>query len=461
VNDVSLRTDGTPDAANGPDEGRSRDRYRRIALTGGTSVVSRVLGVLGSLVTVPVTLHYLGPDRYGLWMTITSMTVLVSFADLGIANGVVTLLSSAIGRDDEDESRRVVTGSVTALIGAMCVSALVAAVAYPLVPWSRVYNVTSAAGIREAGPATLALLVVYIIGIPVSLVRKVRVALQEGYIDNWWSIGGSAVSIAAVLGVVAAQRGLVELILATAGVQLFALIANGVQLLAVQHPELRPRFDEEVRPIVTVILKTGAYFLFLQLCGALAYESNSLIVAQVRGSASVVDYALPMKLFMMVPLALGYIFTPMWPAFAEARSREDTGWVRTAFVRAEGLGLLLGIPCVTALAFAAQWLLTMWLHATVIVSTEYLVALSLWVLLTLLNGPMAMLLNGYGRLRFQAVVSGLMVVANVGLSIWLTISIGVSGVVWGSVISQGVFIVVPSLIYVWLMLGGSRRARVG
>src|SRR5215207_4315622 len=58
-------------------EGRSRERHRRVALTALARAMTRGLGILISLITVPLTIHYLGPERYGLWMTISSFIALL------------------------------------------------------------------------------------------------------------------------------------------------------------------------------------------------------------------------------------------------------------------------------------------------------------------------------------------------------------------------------------------------
>ena len=65
--------------------GRAQERHRRIALTALASAAARGIGVATSLISVPLTLHYLGVERYGLWMTISSVIAMLGFADLGLA----------------------------------------------------------------------------------------------------------------------------------------------------------------------------------------------------------------------------------------------------------------------------------------------------------------------------------------------------------------------------------------
>src|SRR5436190_24204717 len=81
-------------------EGRSMERYRRAALATFAAFGARGIQILTSIVTVPLTLHYLGLERYGMWMTISSTIAMFTFADLGIGNGLLNAIADAHGRRD-------------------------------------------------------------------------------------------------------------------------------------------------------------------------------------------------------------------------------------------------------------------------------------------------------------------------------------------------------------------------
>ena len=73
------------------DKGDSNERYRRVVLTAGSSFGSKAVTMLIGLISVPFTVHYLGAERYGLWMTISSTIAFLTFADLGFRNGLSVL----------------------------------------------------------------------------------------------------------------------------------------------------------------------------------------------------------------------------------------------------------------------------------------------------------------------------------------------------------------------------------
>ncbi len=58
--------------ASGTAEERAHQRHRRAAWASVTSVGSKLASVITILVTAPLTIRYLGMERYGMWMTIAS-----------------------------------------------------------------------------------------------------------------------------------------------------------------------------------------------------------------------------------------------------------------------------------------------------------------------------------------------------------------------------------------------------
>ena len=49
-----------------------RDRYRRAASTAVMNMVAQIIQVATGLISVPLALDYVGPERFGLWMTLST-----------------------------------------------------------------------------------------------------------------------------------------------------------------------------------------------------------------------------------------------------------------------------------------------------------------------------------------------------------------------------------------------------
>ena len=87
-------------------EDRAKERGRRIALTTIATAVAKAISMAAGLITVPLTLNYLGVERYGMWMTISSVVALLAFTDMGIGNGLLNSIAEANGKDDRQLARQ-------------------------------------------------------------------------------------------------------------------------------------------------------------------------------------------------------------------------------------------------------------------------------------------------------------------------------------------------------------------
>src|SRR6185503_2519618 len=97
----------------------------------------------------------LGVDGYGLWMTVTSISSFLVFADFGLSNGLVTVVSEANGNQDQSAVVKAVSTTFYALLTLAILLSILIFVAGPLVPWGRLVNLSKS---HLAGQVTGAVL---------------------------------------------------------------------------------------------------------------------------------------------------------------------------------------------------------------------------------------------------------------------------------------------------------------
>ena len=67
-----------------------------------------MVGLATSFISVPLVIGYLGSERYGMWITMSSLVAALGPLDLGIGLGLLTVVSDAHGRDDRAAARRAI-----------------------------------------------------------------------------------------------------------------------------------------------------------------------------------------------------------------------------------------------------------------------------------------------------------------------------------------------------------------
>lgn len=427
-------------------EGRSKERYRRVALTSITAIAAKGIGILTALISVPLTIGYLGIERYGLWMTISSVIALLSFADLGIGNGLLNAVAEADGKDDCDAASRYVSSAFFILLGIAIFLLVLLISIYSFVSWQRVYNVTSDLAVREAGSATALLLVIAIINMPLGVVQRVQMGYQEGVKNHIWAIAGSLIGFVGLLIAVYFKCGLQWLVLAVSGGPMLVMLINWFREFAWLKPWLFPHWSAFDWETGCKIVSAGILFLILQMFAIIGSASDNIIISQVLGASEVASYAVTQKLFSITMIAQFFIL-PLWPAFGEAMARNDTVWARRTLNRSLILSLVLGVLTAFPLLLFGKQIIARWAGTALIPSTIMLIGFALWVLLAGYVGSMSSFLNIGSLLRRQTVFYGAASIVSLILKIVLTkLWLTPSGVIWATVFGYSSFYAIPAAV---------------
>jgi O-antigen/teichoic acid export membrane protein len=424
-------------------EARARERRRRVILSAIASAMAKVLSVATVLISVPLTLHYLGSERYGMWMTISSLIAMLSFADLGMGNGLLNSIAHAHGQGDLRAIRRFVSSGFTILTIVACSVLIAFVLAYPWLTWSRIFNARSVLAQSEAGPALATFVVLFALNIPLGVVGRVQTALQQSFSASLWQCAGSVLALICMLAVIYLQAGLPWLVAAAFGAQSIAAALNTAHFFVRSRSDLRPRYQDVSRVAIKHIATTGSLFLILQVVAAVAYASDNLVIAQLLGASAVTEYAVPEKLFSLIAMALAIMLAPLWPAYGEALARGDVQWVRSAFGRSLSIALGVASALSLLLVVCAPKLLSLWLGHTVNPPMLLLVGLGLWKIIEAGGTAVAVLLNGANVVRVQIVVGILTGICALTLKIVLIGHIGIAGTVWASIIAFSLISVIP------------------
>jgi O-antigen/teichoic acid export membrane protein len=432
----------------GSEEGRAQERHRRVALAALASVVAKGLGLLSLAITVPLTLHYLGPERYGIWVSIAGLQIMLGFADLGLGYGLVNALSTAEGLGDPLASRQTVSSAFFMLAGIGAVLGLLAACAWPWLPWAWVFNVHDAATVPSLGPALAIFTAIFCLGLPLSIGIHGHAGLQEGFRASLFQGAGNLIALASILTAVKLQAGLPVLVLASTGAPVLAQGLACLDLFGRRRPDLRPSWAMVRRERSWPLLRHGGLFFVIQVCVAVAFQADNLVLAHILGPASVATYSVTQKIFQQVPLLLSFVLMPLWPAYAESLARGDVAWIRQTLKRSFQLSLAVNVPAALILFFGTPWLIGLWVGPSVQPPLLLLQALALWTLASTIHGPLAIFLNGAGALVFQATFAVLLAVSNLAFSILFTKAYGMAGVVLGNLLAQVLFNYIPCAFYV-------------
>lgn len=427
-------------------------RNKRIALSGAVAVLARCVQVGSTFLSVPLTLKYLGVERFGLWMTISSVLAMAAFADFGIGNGVLNTVAKAFGEDDAVAIRRAVSsGFVILSFIATCVL-LCFCLAYPFVNWAGMFRVVSPLAAKEAGPALFIFVVCFAMNIALDTVQRTQLGMQQGYRYAAWQTSGSLAGLLGVLIGVWCHVGLPILVLAIAGAPVLATLINAIHFFGYLRTDLRPAWPLVSKQVIRQIARLGLLFFVLQLAVSIAFSADNLIIARQLGVVHVPEYAIAQRMFAVLSMMTSMLLTPLWPAYGEAVTRKDVVWIRRTLTRSF-FGVLAGsaIGASLILLFSHQ-LLALWVGRDIRPSYTLLFGLAIWSVMDCCGNAVAMYLNGTSTIRFQIIVASVFGVGCMAAKLLLVKRLGVSALPWATIGSYLLLNAIPSAFFVPRML---------
>jgi O-antigen/teichoic acid export membrane protein len=421
-------------------------RSARVLGAALSALAGRGVSLLVNLVSVPLTVGYLGAERFGAWTTLSTVLAWFQIADLGIGNGLTNSLATAHGTGRTDAARAYLTTALALLSGVAVALLLVGCAAGPFVDWVAFFNVKSATARGEIVQAVIAAVALMLVGFPLSAVDRAYLAMQDGALLNAWSALANLTSLVAIVLATRSGTGIPGLVVATGGTRVAVGLLSALYLFWRRRPGLRPALAAIDWVKGRELARTGALFFGIQLSALVLYNTDNVIIAKILGPEQVTPYAVSWR-FMTLPSAIiGLVFPYLWPAYGEALARGDVTWVRKTLARTTSGAALVGLFVSMPMVVWGQQVVRWWAGEAAVPTRTLLVWMGLWGLIAAPMSAISCFLNASGKLRVQVAFGLVTAASNVTLSIILARRFGSTGVIAATVLTYAASSLVPALV---------------
>src|SRR6266404_5459353 len=408
-----------------PTDERER-RSRSIVRGTAAALVARGIGSLTGLITVPLTVRYLGGERYGAWMTISSVLVFLGFGDFGLASSLTNALGRAFGKNDRESARRYVTTTLVALsvvailfvVAGVTFAAQLAHIMFP--------NIDDSLLRGEIVPTLIIALSIFALNFPLLVTNRVLAAYQENATANLWIMASSVANLIGILIVIAFRGALPLLVLGSAGAGLLVNAMSSIWLFGWHKPWLAPARSGADLQFARELFSTSWKFFVANTAWLINSQTDNFVIAHYLGPAQVTPYSVTFRLFAYATLIQALAFPSMWPAYTEAATRKDFDWIRGMFAKNVKLNLLIAISIVVFLVIFGQTLIRFWAGSEAVPPYSVLIWMAAWNILLAHVSAAGCLLQATGNINGLTIYGTVTAILNVGLSIWLVQLYGMS-----------------------------------
>jgi O-antigen/teichoic acid export membrane protein len=409
--------------------GRFSSRARLLAGQSALAFMAQGLRMGVGLLVIPISLAYLGEERYGLWMLTLSTLSFVGLLDAGVSPTLKNKMAEARAMQDEEAFHYYASGGWLLACSVLALGAL-SLPFLALVDWRAVYGLTGRVSGTEARHLTLACFGISVVTVALSFVEALfaaRMLLGTVYLYN---SAASLAGAAAVLTAVHLRAGLVTLAITPS----LSIIAARIALLYSAHRRGMIRLTlpfRRIGPLLRDILPNSVSFIGIQVTHVVIGAVPNLITSRLSGLSSVTVLAIGQRLATLPLLFVAAVVPVLWPAFTIAWAKGDVSWIRTQYSRLVGGTIAILALYACAILFAGPMVLRLWLRGSVSVPRPVLAVLGIWMVLGGIGYWVSTLLHSITDLHIQVVCYTVQALVAAVLGILLGTAYGLVGIVVG------------------------------
>lgn len=298
----------------------------------------KIVGLLTSLVIVPITINYLNNEVYGIWMTITSILYWITTFDIGLGNGMRNYLAEALATNDTKLGKKYI--STTMLLLSLIALSMAIVLLYPLITinFNSFFNTNAIAG-NELRMAVVIAVGFTLMNFVLKNIGMIFVAMQKYAINDLLSISGNVIALILIYILTKVTTGnLVLVVLAYTMTSCVAFLLAAIPLFW-KHPELKPSLRFFDKSLGKKIVGKGFGFFVIQISSCLViFGAANFFITQSCGPAAVTTYNIAYKFFNLLVIAYTIILAPMWNAYTDAYVKGDMQWIKATFNKALKFG---------------------------------------------------------------------------------------------------------------------------
>ncbi|MFV8393007.1 lipopolysaccharide biosynthesis protein [Flavobacterium sp. LB2P6] len=384
--------------------------------------------IIIGLLLVPMTINYINPTQYGIWLTLSSIIGWFSFFDIGLGNGLKNKLAetNALGQNEKSQIYISTTYAILTIISLIvfllffCIN--------PFLNWESILN-TSTYNCQSLNLVALVIVGFFCVSFVIQLINTILAANHRPAKSSLIGLIGVALSLIIIFILTKnTEASLIKLVLVLAGVPLLIQIIATVWLFRTSLSSLSPKYKLIDFKYAKDLLSVGGVFFVIQIGALVLFQTDNIVITQLFGPQQVTTFNIAYKLFSVVIMVLNIIMIPFWSAYTDAYIKGDFNWIRNIMAKMQKYWffLIIGTICILAISpFIFKW----WLGDSISIPFTLSIAMTIYVIAFSWHTIHVFLLNGIGKIRLQFYLIIIGAIINLPLAILLSKWWGLAGVI--------------------------------
>jgi O-antigen/teichoic acid export membrane protein len=408
------------------------------------SFLIKATSIAISLILVPLTINYISAEQYGIWLTLSSIVVWLSFFDIGFGNGLRNKFAAALAEKKIELARIYVSTTYAILSIIIGIVLIIFFIINSYINWSKILNSPPEMD-PELSILALIVFVFFCLRFVFQLISTVLIANQESAKATSLDLLASIVSLFFIFILTKNTAGnLIYLGITLSITPVIILFLSSILLYRFEYKRFAPSFKHIKFNYAKDLMSLGIKFFIIQIGALVLFNTDNIIIIHLLGPKEVTTFNVTFKLFSIITMIFNIIATPLWSAYTDAYAKNDFDWIRSTISSMKKIWLML-IMLTILILISSPIIFKLWLGDSIQIPFVLSIAMASYVIVAIWQTIHVFLLNGIGKIKLQLYLVVFSSLVNIPMAFFLGRVIGLVGIILTSTILFAVMGIVFSI----------------
>ncbi len=404
--------------------------------------------VLVSLFLVRIAINYLDTEKYGIWLTLSSILTWFTFFDVGLGNGLRNKFAQAVANGNIEKAKVYLSTTYAILIIVASIMVIFTLLFNRYIDFSELYNVSASLHF-ELRKLTSIVIILFSFRFFLQLISVVVFALQKSAVSNLFDFASNITIVILLLIITRITDGsliYLGLIMGLSPIIVFTiasiiLYSNNLRKYRPSIKYIRFRYSKD-------LITLGANFFLIQIAALILFASSNFIIAQLSSQQDVTKFNVVYKYFSVQLIIFSLILGPYWSAFTESFHKRDFAWIKNVMNKLKRIWLFMAM-LTFIMILSANTIYKYWIGRDLEIPFTLNILMGIYIVIITWNQLFVNFINAVGKLQLQLYHSIFIICINIPLSIFFfkNLHLGLSGIVLSNILCQGIALIWTPLQY--------------
>lgn len=397
------------------------------------SLLIKGVSVLIGFILIPLTINYINPTQYGIWLTISSMVLWINTFDIGLSNGLRNKIAHSLALNEHENIVKYISTTYLILFLISGLTFLVFFLSGSFFNWNDLLKINNSINFN-IWPIILITLGTFCIRFFLQPINSVLIASHQQYKTSIILLLGQVLTlILTYLLTIFFKSSLLLLVLVVGLSPVIIFLLANIYYFSTSLKQYCPTFSAIDLTSAKSLFNTGGVFFLIQIGAIILFQTDNILITRILGPQDVTVFNIAYKYFSLISVISVILLTPVWSAYTDAYTKKDMAWIKQSIKKMKMMWLYLSLLSIGLFLFAPVFY-HLWIGDKIHVPTRLSLAMTVFVIALTWQAIYATALNGIGKLKVQLILVLSTAFINVPLSIYFLHRVGLYGTVLSNII---------------------------